>query len=391
MVSVNLFSLRDSQRHAFVKRQYANLYTMSSLVSYEPSVEDCIALFSRRLSGFCREGKPVDLGRWLQFYAFDVIGAITFSKRFGFMEHGRDVGDIISTIDYTFFNTTIGGYFLWALPLLFALTPKTGTKALDEFTSAAIQERVQTTEKELGEDGPQDFMDKLFKVADKNPQENRLSLITGAAAANIGAGSDTTGITLTAILFNILQNPGVLQKLRDELDTALATGQISDPITFTESQGLPYLQAVFKESMRMHPATGLPMWRVVPPEGVVLCDRYFPGGAVVGTNTWVAHYNCDVYGKDVEDFRPERWIDNDKETLDSMNRYFMPFGLGARTCIGKNISLLEIGKLVPQLVQKFDFQLLDSSKPRLESRNVWFVKQHGFNVLVTERKGAQGK
>lgn len=64
---------------------------------------------------------------------------------------------------------------------------------------------------------------------------------------------------------------------------------------------------------------------------------------------------------------------------------FVQFGHGSRTCIGKNISLMEMSKLIPQLVEKFDFQLADP-KAELESENVWFVKQKNFMVKISERK-----
>lgn len=61
------------------------------------------------------------------------------------------------------------------------------------------------------------------------------------------------------------------------------------------------------------------------------------------------------------------------------------FGAGSRTCIGKNISLLEIYKLVPNFLRRFDVELED---PRRDWRlhNAWFVKQLGFNVRFRERE-----
>lgn len=58
--------------------------------------------------------------------------------------------------------------------------------------------------------------------------------------------------------------------------------------------------------------------------------------------------------------------------------------MGSRTCIGRNISMLEMAKLVPQLVRKFDFDLAIPGEA-WETRNVWFVKQHGFNCRVKAR------
>lgn len=65
--------------------------------------------------------------------------------------------------------------------------------------------------------------------------------------------------------------------------------------------------AVMKEALRVHSAAGLPLWRVVPEHGVHICVRFFPEGTVIGLNTWCADHDQDVFGKDAETLRPERW------------------------------------------------------------------------------------
>jgi cytochrome P450 len=66
----------------------------------------------------------------------------------------------------------------------------------------------------------------------------------------------------------------------------------------------------------------------------------------------------------------------------------MAFGMGSRTCIGKNISLLEMSKLVPQLVRNFNFELdEDLQTAGLKSLNRWFVKQQNFRGKVFARAG----
>lgn len=61
------------------------------------------------------------------------------------------------------------------------------------------------------------------------------------------------------------------------------------------------------------------------------------------------------------------------------------FGHGARTCLGKNISMMEMCKLIPQLVRKFDFRLADPDA-ELKTYNAWFVKQADLKVTVSERR-----
>ncbi len=52
-------------------------------------------------------------------------------------------------------------------------------------------------------------------------------------------------------------------------------------MTFAQAQNMPYLQAVLKEALRMHPATGLPLGRSVPEGGAVIAVKMFPAGVVV--------------------------------------------------------------------------------------------------------------
>lgn len=56
---------------------------------------------------------------------------------------------------------------------------------------------------------------------------------------NIGAESDTTGISITAIIYFLMKHPACLQKLRDEIDAATQQGNLSNPVTFQEAQKLP--------------------------------------------------------------------------------------------------------------------------------------------------------
>jgi len=102
--------------------------------------------------------------------------------------------------------------------------------------------------------------------------------VLDSCGANIAAGSDTTGISLSAALYYLYRNPGKLAKLRQEIDQGQATGQVSDPVTFKESQNMTYLQAVIKEALRIHPAVGTILARTVPEGGAHLAGHYFPAG-----------------------------------------------------------------------------------------------------------------
>lgn len=124
--------------------------------------------------------------------------------------------------------------------------------------------------------GPETFISKLEALRAQSPQDYEKFRMFIAPDGNVAAGSDTTSITLTAILYNVIKEPRVLRRLREELREASAQGKADDPITFEQAQALPYFQMVIKEAMRLHPATGLPMWRVVRSGGIELAGTRFP-------------------------------------------------------------------------------------------------------------------
>lgn len=75
----NLFSARDRAVHGAMRRQVAGMYSLSTIKSYEPHVDNCISLLLKQFDAFAASGEVFDLQLWMQCYAFDVIGEITVS------------------------------------------------------------------------------------------------------------------------------------------------------------------------------------------------------------------------------------------------------------------------------------------------------------------------
>ena len=85
--------------HKRLKRPIAPLFTPANLPSLESRVDDVIECLREKLDEkFIENSEVFNLGQWLQFFAFDVMGTLTFSKRYGFLETGMDVGRMLGTI-----------------------------------------------------------------------------------------------------------------------------------------------------------------------------------------------------------------------------------------------------------------------------------------------------
>lgn len=137
------------------------------------------------------------------------------------------------------------------------------------------------------------------------------------------AGSDTTAISLRSLFYYLCKNPRTYDKVVDEILSFDARGELSEYVTYHEGQRLSYFQACVREALRMHPAVGQLLERVVPSEGTTIDGVFLPGGTIVGMNPWVAARDKAVYGSDPEVFRPERWIEADEKTLKLMDRNWL--------------------------------------------------------------------
>ncbi|KAM0493214.1 hypothetical protein ACHAP8_009395 [Fusarium lateritium] len=394
----NIFSHQNIKEHSQMRRLYQNTHAMSALVSYEDSVDECSDLFDQRLREMT--GGPVsanvqphvDLGRWLQCYAFDVIGMITYSKRLGFLDQGVDIAGIMESLEEFLAYSSVIGVYSWIHPFLFHLrnflagNTGTGIQYVMNYTEKLMKEhQAQPKNLDLEDEDNQrmDFLSKYVARHRKDPLTYNDWYVLSGCLSNMAAGSDTTAISLSAIMYFLMTNPKVADKLREEVADHQSRAVHPHRLSFKETQEMQYLQAVVKEALRLHPAVGQPLERVIPAGGATIAGQFFPEGAIVGVNCWVEHHSS-VFGPDPEVFRPERWLETDKVRLDTMNRHWMPFGMGARTCIGRHISMLEISKLIPRLIRDFDFTFPNGVQ-NFETNNRWFVKPRGFKVQIQAR------
>jgi hypothetical protein len=254
-----------------------------------------------------------------------VVGEATFASKLGFLDQGKDVDGMMKAIEgmltYATLCEQVPEYhkFLLGNVLFTMLMPAMETwNQVLVFTLKAINSRASIKQ------------DRELINADEGGRDIVVHLPT-----NVFAGSDTTAIALRAIIYFLCHHPPAMVKLVGEIDNADKHGLLSHPISYKEAtNSLPYLRAVVKEAMRLHPSVGFLMERHVPPQGATICEQYIPGGAIVGINPWVTNRNEDVF-PDPEAFKPERWLESSESQLKEMeNLLSLNFGAGSRTCLG---------------------------------------------------------
>jgi cytochrome P450 len=171
------------------------------------------------------------------------------------------------------------------------------------------------------------------------------------------AGSDTTAATLAAVFFYLLRHPNVLHKLRSEIeDSSLSI----DDIHHADVNGLPYLRGVIDETLRLAPPVPGSPPRDVLNGGIQVDGIFIPEGTEVGVPVYTIHHNSEYYPEPFA-FRPERWIVNEKQgvskaAVERAQIAFMPFNIGHRGCIGKNLAYQELTLAIARVVMPYDVQ-----------------------------------
>ncbi|KFY97968.1 hypothetical protein V498_01765 [Pseudogymnoascus sp. VKM F-4517 (FW-2822)] len=349
----SIFSTQSQEHHRALKSGIAKKYSLSSLLHLEPLMDEVTENFIEKMRTFSNpptdtsQAKTVDIGEWLQFYAFDVIGAITFSKTFGFLDIGFDYNGIIEGIDAGLLYASVIGQIPAFHPWLFgslglqkimSYIPGAAKKNPIPTVLKMIKDALTTVDSTPKEKSHQDFLTFLREQNEKagstmsqrdmtNHMFVNLSVGLGKTIKNYSdysnrlAGSDTTAISLRSIFYFLMKNPRSLSKLQAEIDTADQDGLLSHTITYAEAQKhVPYLAHVIKEALRLHPAVALTLERIVPQGGLSVDGEYLPAGTTVGINAWVVHYDEEVFGHDVHEFRPERWDNNDPAKAEQLMR-----------------------------------------------------------------------
>ncbi|KAL8919056.1 MAG: hypothetical protein Q9172_005156 [Xanthocarpia lactea] len=173
------------------------------------------------------------------------------------------------------------------------------------------------------------------------------------------AGHESTGITLTYVMYELSRRPDITKRLRAELLSNLSptlrfpssstktkkpddgSGRIDNGLPKPSAiDALPILDAVLQETLRLWQAVPAPQPRVTPYNSSLSIDGYdnIPGGVTVSANAYTLHRNLDVF-PNPHAWMPERWLEADKERRQEMKRWLWAFSSGGRMCLGSNFAV----------------------------------------------------
>jgi cytochrome P450 len=170
-----------------------------------------------------------------------------------------------------------------------------------------------------------------------------------------------------------------------------------------EVSDLPVLSAVINEALRLHPAAPASLQRETPAGGRVLngfkippgvrprqmcliCLTLTEGQTVVSAQCYTTQRDPDVF-RNPDIFLPERWLDTREQTSESKT-LFMPFSLGPRACLGKNLAMLELKLITATFVRSFSVRAASTTTVESMSMKDHFLvlPKGGTCDLIFERR-----
>jgi cytochrome P450 len=188
------------------------------------------------------------------------------------------------------------------------------------------------------------------------------------------AGHETTATALAWSLYWTHHLPAVKDQIIQEVDDAHAA---DDAIALTK---LPYLGATCNETLRIYPVAMLTFARMIhQPIELAGYSIDAPGTAVVGC-IYLLHRRPDLYSEP-EKFRPERFLERQYSAFE-----FMPFGGGARRCIGYALAMYELKIVLGTLLTHYEFALASDRSVQAERRGLTLGMKGGVEMVFQGKR-----
>lgn len=239
----------DPARHIQKSRSLSAGFSLSNISKAEPYIDNVLSLFKTRFDELSDSGAPVEFQKWFSFFAFDVLGEVTFSKSFGFVESGTDIRNAISNTGSLVYYISIMGNYIWFhnLTLGNPLFSRLGLQPNSHIFDTCL---IAVDKRQNNPEVRHDMMQRWLNVRASHPDRLSEKDIFAAAVANIGAGAETISTAAQTVIYNLLRHPEYMKRAQSEIDVAQSQGELSPLIQYSEAAKLPFLQACVSQKYK---------------------------------------------------------------------------------------------------------------------------------------------
>ncbi|GAB1738696.1 hypothetical protein NU219Hw_g3492t1 [Hortaea werneckii] len=330
-----VFPMTDQKAHAARRKMFARPFSKTHLREHwEGTVREKVDLALSRMQEELQTAGIVDVLKWWTFMATDVSSTLMFGDCFHTLENG-EVNEYIRTLTRTLVGQGIGA----ELPLIRAvgkMLPLQAAKDLFCNLEYLLDYGMVAVNNMKSQQGGKNIFANIMAEAEKGEKLQDADVQVEATGLLI-AGTDTTAVSLTYLVWAVLSHPMVKNALEAEVD------KLPQGYTEADLETLPILNGVIEETLRLYGAAPGMLPRAVPPTGANIGGFYLPPGTVATTQSYSLHRDANIF-PEPESFRPERWYDATSQYRlnDTAKAVFSPFGAGSRTCLGIHLAYMEL-------------------------------------------------
>lgn len=308
---------------------------------------------------YSKIGSPVDISEVLLLVTFNIITSMMWGNTLvgetrlrvsaKFLEAVQKLTDLLGELNISDLFPILAQYDLQGK----ARQMEEVVKWFDQIFKFVIDEgnKMET----LDDKATTDFLQVLLQHQEEGNQGAQFTETDMKAlfVDMILAGMKTTANTVEWAIAELLQKPDMMKKIKDELDQIVGLDHVVEE---THIAQLPYLEAIVKEALRLHPAGPLLVPRR-PKESHVIGGYLIPKGTKIFVNAWGIHRD-PKYWSDPLEFQPERFLNSDMDWNINGNDFrYLPFGSGRRSCVGSGLGVKLVSHLLATLLHSFNWEL----------------------------------
>jgi cytochrome P450 len=360
---------------SWTKQRHAISPAFYSIENYIEIFKEKANLVLKSIVSESNNGIVSPITKYMQKMTLDVLGKAIFNYDFksiqGYMGKDLDAYNYIIRTVFTLESFLIGN-------VLWKFGSQKYQKAIDAMNTLNILFGKMIHESKQKLIGGEEKSSMLDDLVEANMRSDEFKLTDDELRDNIWifmiAGHETTSIAVSYVINLLGQHLDIQDRIRDEIEEHVGNHEIS----IENIKKCEYLDAVIKESMRLHPPIPNIPTKIASSD-TKLGNWVIPKGTRIQINIYTIHQNETIY-PDQQEFNPDRWM---KHKIPSSA--WIPFSAGSRVCVGNMFSLFEQKVFLIELLRKFQVERM-SNKPIRPAKNFGLSGPEPADIKFTELK-----
>ncbi|CAO2834962.1 unnamed protein product [Amaranthus hypochondriacus] len=331
------------------------LFTAQQLDSSRDLRESKVKELVEYVRECCNTSVSVDIGK-VGFTTLNLLSNTFFSKNLAsYTSDSQEFKNLVSHLSEESGKPNISDFY----PFIKQFDLQGVWKRCNESFNKILgifEEFIDTRLKDEFKDLKADVLSTLLKLVED--EELSLDEVKHFLFDLFVAGTDTTSTTLEWAMTELLRNPKIISKAQIEMDKILGKNQ---SVQESDIEKLPYLQAIVKETFRVHPPNPF----LVPHKSekdVQLGGYLVPKNSTIWVNIWSINYDSRVWSN-AEMFVPERFLEKEIN-IKGRNFELIPFGSGRRICPGMPLAHRMLHLMLATLLQSFNWKYFHEKRPK---------------------------